>query len=122
VDDFCTFNQNKKMAMVTIKAAQKQVDSWIKKYGVRYFNELTNMAILTEEVGEVARIIARNYGEQSNKKKDKKKELSDELADVLFVLICIANQTGIDLTAAFEKNLLKKTKRDKKRHLKNNKL
>ncbi len=107
---------------MTIQHAQQQVDNWIKKYGVRYFSELTNMAILTEEVGEVARVIARSYGEQSNKKKDKKKELSDELADVLFVLICIANQTGVDLTKSFEKNLLKKTKRDKKRHLKNKKL
>lgn len=107
---------------MTIENAQQQVDSWIKKYGVRYFNELTNMAILTEEVGEVARIIARNYGEQSAKKEDRKKKLSDELADVLFVLICIANQTGINLTEAFEKNISKKTNRDKKRHKKNKKL
>lgn len=107
---------------MTISQAQKQVDEWIKTYGVRYFSELTNMAMLTEEVGEVARIIARNYGEQSNKKSDKKKKLDDELADVLFVLICIANQTGIDLQKALEKNLAKKTKRDSTRHKKNKKL
>jgi NTP pyrophosphatase (non-canonical NTP hydrolase) len=99
-----------------ISEAQKKVDDWIKKFGVRYFNELTNMAILAEEVGEVARIISRKYGEQSFKKEDAKKDLSDELADVLFVLICIANQTGIDLEKAMEKNLHKKTKRDNKRH------
>ena len=104
---------------VTIHEAQTKVDNWIKKYGVRYFNELTNMAILTEEVGEVARIIARIYGEQSAKSTDLKKELPEELADVLFVLICIANQTGIDLTEAFHKNLEKKTSRDSKRHLEN---
>lgn len=104
---------------VTIQEAQSLVDSWIKKYGVRYFNELTNMAILTEEVGEVARVIARLYGEQSAKSSDLKKELPDELADVLFVLICIANQTGIDLTKAFQKNLEKKTSRDSKRHWEN---
>jgi NTP pyrophosphatase (non-canonical NTP hydrolase) len=107
---------------ITLAQAQKTVDNWIKKYGVRYFSELTNMAMLTEEVGEVARIIARQYGEQSFKKKDKAKELSEELADVLFVLICLANQTGIDLSKAFEKNLEKKTKRDSKRHLQNKKL
>ena len=107
---------------MTISEAQKIVDHWIKKYGVRYFSELTNMAILTEEVGEVARIISRTYGEQSFKKRDKNKNLSEEMADVLFVLICLANQTGIDLTEAFEKNLEKKTKRDKKRHKKNKKL
>ncbi len=107
---------------MTIEEAQKIVDDWIKNYGVRYFNELTNMAILTEEVGEVARIISRKYGEQSFKKSDKDKNLGDELADVLFVLICIANQTGIDLTQALEKNLMKKTARDKDRHKQNDKL
>lgn len=106
---------------MTIKEAQKSVDNWIKQYGVRYFNEMTNMAILTEEVGEVARIMARKYGEQSFKA-DEKCELSDELADVLWVLICIANQTGIDLTEAFLKNIDKKTKRDNKRHINNTKL
>ncbi len=110
------------MNELTIKGAQQKVDEWIKTYGVRYFSELTNMAILTEEVGEVARIISRKYGEQSFKKKDKGKELSDELADVLFVVICLANQTGIDLSKAFEKNIDKKTKRDKDRHKKNKKL
>ena len=105
-----------------ISEAQKTVDLWIKKHGVRYFSELTNMAILTEEVGEVARIISRTYGEQSFKKKDKNKALSEEMADVLFVLICLANQTGTDLTKAFQKNLEKKTKRDGKRHKKNKKL
>jgi NTP pyrophosphatase (non-canonical NTP hydrolase) len=107
---------------MTIKEAQQQVDQWIRTTGVRYFNELTNMAMLTEEVGEVARIIARQYGEQSFKKSDKSKELDDELADVLFVLICIANQTGVDLTKALEKNLEKKTRRDHSRHRKNTKL
>ncbi len=107
---------------VTIKEAQERVDQWIKKYGVRYFNELTNMALLTEEVGEVARIMARLYGEQSSKATELKNELHDELADVLFVLICIANQTGIDLTEAFKKNLEKKTNRDSSRHLENPKL
>lgn len=107
---------------MTITQAQKLVDQWIKKYGVRYFSELTNTAMLMEEVGEVARIMARRYGEQSEKKSDKKKKLDDELADVLFVLICIANQTGIDLQKALEKNLDKKTKRDKTRHKKNKKL
>ena len=101
---------------ITILEAQHLVDSWIKKYGVRYFNELTNMAILTEEVGEVARIISRTFGEQSTKKSDKQHNLSDELADVLFVLICLANQTGIDLTEAFRNNLVKKTRRDSTRH------
>ena len=104
-----------------IKEAQERVDAWIKEYGVRYLNELTNMAILTEEVGEVARIMARQYGEQSFKENEKC-ELADELADVLWVLICIANQTGINLTEAFEKNLDKKTKRDNKRHINNQKL
>lgn len=106
---------------MTIKEAQEKVDCWVKEYGVRYFNEMTNMAILTEEVGEVARIMARTYGEQSFKNGEKS-DLSDELADVLWVLICIANQTGVDLTAALEKNLEKKSKRDNKRHLENPKL
>ena len=105
-----------------IKEAQQMVDAWIQTTGVRYFNELTNMAILTEEVGEVARIISRKYGEQSFKESDKGKELSDELADVLFVLICIANQTGIDLTDALKSNLDKKTNRDAQRHRDNEKL
>ena len=107
---------------MTIKLAQKKVDDWIKEYGVRYFSELTNMAMLMEEVGEVARIMARRYGEQSEKDSDKDKKLADEMADVLFVLICLANQTGIDLEKALEKNLEKKTKRDKHRHKKNKKL
>jgi NTP pyrophosphatase (non-canonical NTP hydrolase) len=107
---------------MTIEEAQKTVDAWIKQYGVRYFNELTNTAILTEEVGEVARIIARRYGEQSEKESDKKLDLGDELADVLFVLICIANQTGVDLTKAMELNLKKKTTRDELRHVNNPKL
>ena len=106
---------------MTIKEAQQRVDAWIKEYGVRYFNELTNMAILTEEVGEVARIMARTYGEQSFKEGDKS-DLGVELADLLWVLICIANQTGIDLTEALEKNFDKKTKRDNKRHINNSKL
>ena len=106
---------------MTIKEAQKRIDAWIKEYGVRYFNELTNMAILTEEVGEVARIMARRYGEQSFKENEKCK-LADELADVLWVLMCIANQTGVDLTEALEKNFDKKTKRDNKRHINNQKL
>ena len=110
------------MNQLTIKDAQKKVDTWIASTGVRYFNELTNMAILTEEVGEVARIVSRKYGEQSFKNKEKDASLSDELADVLFVVICLANQTGVDLTKAFEKNLEKKTKRDSKRHLENKKL
>lgn len=110
------------MEHITIQQAQETVDSWIKTHGVRYFNELTNMAILTEEVGEVARIISRTYGEQSFKKNEGDKELGDELADVLFVLICLANQTGVDLTKAFEKNMEKKTKRDSSRHKENEKL
>jgi NTP pyrophosphatase (non-canonical NTP hydrolase) len=105
-----------------IKEAQNIVDQWITTTGVRYFNELTNMAMLTEEVGEVARIIARKYGEQSFKTGENDKELADELADVLFVLICIANQTGVDLTDALKKNLDKKTSRDHKRHRDNTKL
>jgi len=107
---------------MTINEAQKLVDDWIKTYGVRYFNELTNMAQLTEEVGEVARIISRRYGEQSEKESDKNKDLGDEMADVLWVLICLANQTGIDLEKALIKNLDKKTKRDSTRHLNNDKL
>lgn len=107
---------------MTIQEAQETVDKWIKENGVRYFNELTNMAILTEEVGEVARIISRKYGEQSSKESDEKMSLEDELADVLFVVICLANQTGINLTDALEKNLMKKTDRDKNRHHDNDKL
>ena len=107
---------------MTIEEAQQTVDEWIKTTGVRYFNELTNTAILMEEVGEVARIIARKYGEQSFKKSEKDIDLADEMADVLFVLICLANQTGINLTTAFEKNLEKKSIRDIERHKKNEKL
>lgn len=107
---------------MTINDAQQQVDQWIKTHGVRYFSELTNMAILTEEVGEVARIIARRYGEQSEKESDKAKDLGDEMADVLWVLMCLANQTGVNLTEAFQKNLEKKTVRDKDRHHNNPKL
>src|SRR5690242_18851970 len=107
---------------MTLSEAQQQVDQWIKTTGVRYFNELTNTAILTEEVGEVARIMARRYGEQSEKESDKQKDLGDELADVLWVVICLANQTGIDLTAAFKKNLEKKNVRDGDRHKNNDKL
>ena len=105
-----------------LEGAQKSVDNWIKKHGVRYFNELTNMAQLTEEVGEVARIISRRYGEQSEKISDKSKDLGEELADVIFVALCLANQTGVDLNAAFEKKMKKKTKRDHKRHHRNPKL
>jgi NTP pyrophosphatase (non-canonical NTP hydrolase) len=107
---------------MTIEELQKNIDTWIKENGVRYYNELTNMAILTEEVGEVARIISRTYGEQSFKKSDEGKNLGDELADVIFVVSCLANQTGIDLTTAIQKNLEKKTKRDKERHQANEKL
>jgi NTP pyrophosphatase (non-canonical NTP hydrolase) len=107
---------------MTLHQAQENIDKWIKSTGVRYFNELTNMAILTEEVGEVARIMARKYGEQSFKESDKDHDLADEFADVLFVLICLANQTGVDLTDALEKNLLKKSGRDKTRHKENEKL
>lgn len=107
---------------MTIKDAQQTVDNWIQEFGVRYFSELTNMAMLTEEVGEVARIIARQYGDQSFKASDKDKRLDDELADVLFVLICLANQTGIDLEDALRRNLEKKTKRDATRHKNNEKL
>lgn len=107
---------------MTIQEAQNEVDNWIKTIGVRYFNELTNTAMLMEEVGEVARIMARRYGEQSEKESDKNKDLGDEMADVLFVLICLANQTGINLTDALIKNLEKKTKRDFSRHKENKKL
>jgi NTP pyrophosphatase (non-canonical NTP hydrolase) len=105
-----------------IKNAQLEVDSWIKEHGVRYFNELTNMSQLTDEVGEVARIIARRYGEQSEKESDKNKDLGEELADVVFVVLCLANQTGIDLQSAFDKKLDIKTKRDHDRHHNNDKL
>lgn len=118
-------DQNKKqnqLPALTIAEAQKLIDDWIQTTGVRYFNELTNMAILTEEVGEVARLISRQYGEQSFKASDKDKNLSDELADVLFVIICLANQTGINLTEALHKNLEKKNIRDADRHINNPKL
>ena len=108
--------------IITINEAQKQVDNWIKTYGVRYFSELTNMAILTEEVGELARIISRKFGDQSFKKSEEKYDLGDEMADVLWVLICLANQTGIDLNEAFLKNMEKKTLRDNERHIQNKKL
>lgn len=107
---------------MTIKEAQNKVDEWVNTTGVRYFNELTNMAILTEEVGEVARIMARKYGEQSFKNSEEEADLADEFADVLFVLICLANQTGVDLNEALEKNLIKKEKRDIERHKQNKKL
>jgi len=107
---------------MTIEEAQKTVDNWIKTYGVKYFSELTNMAVLTEEVGEVARIIARKYGDQSSKNSEPDNDLADELADVLWVIICLANQTGVDLTTAFLKNMEKKTERDQLRHLNNDKL
>lgn len=107
---------------MTIKELQTQTDAWIKSYGVRYFNELTNMAVLMEEVGEMARIMARRYGEQSEKESDKNKDLGDEMADVLFVLTCIANQTGVDLEAAMKRNFEKKTMRDSTRHHENEKL
>jgi NTP pyrophosphatase (non-canonical NTP hydrolase) len=107
---------------ITIKQAQSLVDEWIKTYGVRYFSELTNMTILTEEVGELARIMARTYGDQSFKKSDLEKNPGDEIADILWVLICLANQIGIDLTDAFRKNMEKKTIRDKERHIQNIKL
>ena len=107
---------------MTLEEAQQQVDQWIQTVGVRYFSELTNMAMLTEEVGEVARIIARRYGEQSEKESDKQKDLGDEMADVLFVLICLANQTGVNLTEALEKNMQKKSIRDAERHQNNPKL
>lgn len=107
--------------MLTIREAQNTVDHWIRTYGVRYFNELTNMACLTEEVGELARVMARKYGEQSFKEGENT-DPADEMADVLWVLLCLANQTGVDLTAAFERNLQKKTQRDKTRHIRNLKL
>lgn len=107
---------------MTISNAQTEVNNWIKTYGVRYFSELTNMAILTEEVGEVARIISRQYGDQSFKKSDEGKDLGDEMADVLWVLMCLANQTGVNLEDAFKKNIEKKTQRDSTRHLDNEKL
>ena len=107
---------------MTIQQAQQDVDQWIKTVGVRYFSELTNMAILTEEVGELARIMARTYGDQSFKETDKKKDLADEMADVLWVLICLANQTGVDLTEALQKNFIKKNIRDSDRHKQNDKL
>ncbi len=117
---------NNSQQIMTIKTAQKEVDNWIQTIGIRYYNELTNMAILTEEVGEVARLMSRLYGEQSFKRKEDainaKGKLGDEMADVLFVLICLANQTGIDLTEALEKNLIKKSIRDKERHANNDKL
>lgn len=106
---------------MTIKEAQEQVDQWIKTYGVRYFSELTNMAILTEEVGELAKVMARKYGDQSFKPGDKE-NIGDEMADILWVLCCLANQTGIDLTAEFQRNIEKKTQRDKERHINNPKL
>src|ERR1044071_10137064 len=108
--------------VMTIKEAQQEVDQWIKTVGVRYFSELTNMAILTEEVGELARIMARTYGDQSFRESDKKKDLADEMADVLWVLICLANQTGVDLTEALQKNFIKKNVRDTDRHQQNEKL
>ena len=107
---------------MTIREAQNEVDQWITTTGVRYFNELTNMAMLAEEVGEVARVIARRYGEQSEKESDKNHDLGDELADVLWVVMCLANQTGVDLTEAFRRNLEKKNTRDKNRHRSNEKL
>lgn len=110
------------MNEITIQAAQDKVDQWIQTIGVKYFNELTNLGILMEEVGELSRIMVRKYGEQSFKGKESELELGDEMADILFVLICLANQTGVDLTKAFEQNLLKKTNRDKDRHQNNEKL
>ena len=114
--------EQEKIESVSLAQAQEMVDKWIKTFGVRYFNELTNMAVLSEEVGEVARIISRTYGEQSFKSSDEDKDLGDELSDVLWVLICLANQTGIDLNEAFLKNIKKKTTRDKDRHHNNKKL
>jgi NTP pyrophosphatase (non-canonical NTP hydrolase) len=107
---------------ITLNKAQEMVDQWIKTVGVRYFSELTNMAVLTEEVGELARIMARKYGDQSFKKSDEKYDLADEMADILWVLVCLANQTGVDLNEAFVKNLEKKSARDKTRHVQNKKL
>jgi NTP pyrophosphatase (non-canonical NTP hydrolase) len=110
------------MSEITIQDAQTKVDEWIQTVGVKYFNELTNLGILMEEVGELSRIMVRKYGEQSFKEKENEMQLGDEMADILFVLICLANQTGVDLTKAFEQNLLKKTNRDKDRHQNNEKL
>lgn len=110
------------MSEITIQDAQTKVDEWIKTIGVKYFNELTNLGILMEEVGELSRIMVRKYGDQSFKEKENEMQLGDEMADILFVLICLANQTGVDLTKAFEQNLLKKTNRDKDRHQNNEKL
>ncbi|MBQ7946086.1 MAG: nucleotide pyrophosphohydrolase [Bacteroidales bacterium] len=107
---------------MTLEQVQQEVDAWIKQYGVRYFNELTNMVLLSEEVGELARIVARKYGEQSFKKSEEKENLADEMADILWVLVCLANQTGVNLSEAFKANLEKKTKRDKTRHLENKKI
>lgn len=107
---------------LSLSEIQQKVDNWIKTYGVRYFGELTNMVLLTEEVGELARIVARTYGEQSFKESDKDKKLADEMADILWVLVCLANQTGVNLTEAFQQNLQKKTNRDATRHLENDKL
>jgi NTP pyrophosphatase (non-canonical NTP hydrolase) len=107
---------------ITLKEAQQQVDEWIKTIGVRYFNELTNLGILMEEVGELSRLMVRKYGEQSFKESDKGRDLSEEMADVLWVLVCLANQTGVDLTEAFAKNMAKKSERDKDRHKNNKKL
>ena len=107
---------------MTLKEAQTAVDVWIKTYGVRYFSELTNMALLTEEVGELARIISRTYGDLSFKESDKNRNMADEMADILWVLLCLANQTGVDLTEAFAKNMEKKTMRDRERHIRNDKL
>ncbi len=109
-------------AEITLNEVQEQVDTWIKTYGVRYFNELTNMTILMEEVGELARLMSRTYGDQSFKKSDLDKNMADEMADILWVLVCLANQTGVNLTEAFQKNMEKKTMRDKERHKNNEKL
>jgi NTP pyrophosphatase (non-canonical NTP hydrolase) len=119
---YSDFTMNNNQNSLPIREAQQRVDEWIKTYGVRYYSELTNMAVLTEEVGELARIMARTYGDQSFKKSDLAKNLGDEMADVLFVLICLANQTGVDLEEAFRKNLEKKTERDAERHRNNPKL
>ncbi len=115
-------DSTKLIQQMSIKEAQTAVDEWIKTYGVRYFSELTNMALLTEEVGELARIIARTYGDQSFKESDRNRNMADEMADILWVLLCLANQTGVDLTEAFAKNMEKKTVRDRERHIHNDKL
>jgi NTP pyrophosphatase (non-canonical NTP hydrolase) len=122
VNNHAILQKQSKNFVMTIQNAQQQVDQWIKTVGVRYFSELTNMAILTEEVGELARIMARKYGDQSFKESDKVKDLGDEMADVLWVLLCLANQTGVDLTEALKKNFEKKTNRDAERHQQNEKL